>query len=529
MGHRDLHPTEGDDRDELFAVIDVGSNSGRMIVFRLRDGEHLDVVEDARSPLRLARDIQEHGELGQEAIDRTLQALEGFLAIARTAGAERILAVGTSAVREAPDGPALIEGAQRLGISLETIDGDHEARLGFFGAVHDLPVRSGFTMDVGGGSVEIGRFDDRHLVRSWSLPIGSLRTSDAYLHSDPPTGRELKSLRKATARALEEAGITELAGDESLVGIGGTVRNLAKVDQRRTGFTLRLLHGYELPGKRISTLVEDLAGRTMRRRAHLPGLNPDRADTIVGGAMVVEQIVRHVGASSVIVSSRGLREGLALATEGGGIPAPGWVRTMSVATLARRFTTWNAEAADRRATIAESLHQALDPKSPTHVVEMLRHAATLLDIGRAVDYYDRFGHAATIVASADLGGFSHTNLGALTSILRQADDDTRLGHVGRLVEERDRPAVLRAAAALTLADELLRRIDPAAPPVVRARQHDGHFEVQAPIPAGLTPRGLGRRIEKVAGLELTIVATGDSVPSSNAPALRGDDDVQTGA
>ena len=126
--------------DRPFAVVDLGSNSGRMIVFRLRQGEHLDVIEDARAPLRLARALRDSDRLGPDAIERTLEALRDFVAVARGAGASQMIAVATSAVRDAADGHELIERAHRLGVPLQTIDGDHEAMLGFYGAVHDLPV-----------------------------------------------------------------------------------------------------------------------------------------------------------------------------------------------------------------------------------------------------------------------------------------------------------------------------------------------------------------------------------------------------
>ena len=185
--------------DRPFAVLDVGSNSARMIVFRLRDGEHLDVIEDARAPLRLARELHAGAELGPEAIDRTLEALRDFRAVAEGAGADRILAVATSAVRDALDGRLLLDRARELGVPLQIIDGDTEARLGFVGAVHDLSVTSGATLDVGGGSAEISRFHDRRLTQTWSFELGSLRVSDRYLDDDPPTGSQLKKLRRSVA------------------------------------------------------------------------------------------------------------------------------------------------------------------------------------------------------------------------------------------------------------------------------------------------------------------------------------------
>ena len=506
---------EPDDRP--FAIIDIGSNSGRMIVFRLRDGEHLDVIEDARAPLRLARELRRDGELGPEAIERTLEALRDFVAVAHGAGAERMIAVATSAVRDAADGQLLVDRANRLGVPLQAIDGDHEARLGFYGAVHDLPVTSGYTMDVGGGSVELSRFHERHLSTSWTLRLGSLRMSDRFLASDPPAERELRDLRRAVDAALDGAGIGELASGEELVGIGGTIRNLAKIDVRRTDYPLPLLHGYVLTAKRLDTLIEELAARSMKRRAQIAGLNPDRADTIVGGALVIDGIARHMGAARIVVSSRGLREGLALATGGGSVPSPGWVRAISVATLAARFATWEAATAERRAGLAAALHESLDSDAPSSVGEMLRHAAVLLDIGRAIDYYERFEHAAGIVTAADLAGFTHEALGALIAILRQADDDTRLGPFGRLLEDDHRKAVLRAATALTLADELNRRIPPGAPAPISCNWLRGGFEVVAPVPAGWHPRGVADRFRRVFGRRLLVVANESAGPLAAAP------------
>ena len=502
------HPPHEDERP--FAVVDIGSNSGRMIVFRAREGEHLDVLEDARAPLRLARELRDGDRLGDEAIDRTLEALRDFKAVAEGAGATRIIAVATSAVREADDGETLIGRAAELGVPLRVIDGRTEARLGFMGAVHDLPVKSGFTMDVGGGSVELTRFADRRLERTWTLPLGSLRVSDRFLENDPPTDRELQKLRKHVAAALEDAGVVELAKRDDLVGIGGTVRNLAKVDLRRTDHPLPLLHAYELSERHLDAIIDDLTERPMKRRAQIAGLNPDRADTIVGGALVVRGVMQHVGARRLVVSSRGLREGLALDTDGDDIPPAAWVRTISVATLAARFATWDPVAAERRTAIALRLHETADPEARLSVREMLEHAATLLDAGRAIDYYDRFAHAAMIATAADLAGFTHAKLGIVAAILRQADDDARLGTYARLIDDGDRPGIERASTTLALADGLNRRIPPRSSATVASRWTGDGFEVTAPVPPGWRPRGVADRFARVFGRPLLVTA---SVPS----------------
>ena len=151
---------------------------------------------------------------------------------------------------------------------------------------------------------------------------------------------------------------------------------------------------------------------------------------------------------------------------------------------------------------------------------MLEHAATILDVGRAIDYYDRFEHAAMIVIAADLAGFSHADLGALTAILRQADDDTRLGPYGRLVLAGGPQGRAPRRIALTLADELNRRIPPGHRRAARCNWMRGGFEVVAPVPSGWKPRGVADRFSGCSASRLLVVAN-DSIAALD-PASDGD-------
>ena len=259
-------------------VIDIGSNSGRVLVARVRGAAHLDVLGDARSPLRLVRDVARDGELSTETIDRTLRIVRGFVAVASTSGAERTMAIATAAVREAGNGEAFIERTRHeLGIPLEIADGDEEARFGFLGAVHALPVQDGIVLDVGGGSLQLIHFRSRKLERSWSLPLGALRLSDRFLKLDSPTRGEMRALKEHVNATLDRAGILRLQKDERMVGTGGTIRNLAKVDRRMRGvYPISRLHGYVVDRRRLDGVVSLLSGTPANNRATIPGLNADR-------------------------------------------------------------------------------------------------------------------------------------------------------------------------------------------------------------------------------------------------------------
>src|SRR5213076_2667011 len=158
---------------------------------------------------------------------------------------EQTVAVATAAVREASNGDELIQRARsELGIPVEIADGEEEARLGFLGAVHGLPIEHGIVLDVGGGSLQLVHFRDRQLQRSWSLKLGALRLSDRFLRSDPPSRGEMRALKQHVYELLEAAGVSTLLADERMVGTGGTVRNVAKIDRRVQGdYPISRLHG----------------------------------------------------------------------------------------------------------------------------------------------------------------------------------------------------------------------------------------------------------------------------------------------
>ena len=189
-------PVDGD----RVAVIDIGSNSGRILVVRIDEFGHLDVLETEGTPLRLVHDLATSASLSDTVVERTVDALQGFKAIARGAGAERTLVVATAAVREAINGTQFVERLRcETGLDVQIITGDAEARYGFLGGAYGVAADNGVLVDIGGGSVQLARFVDRALVQSWSLPLGALRLSDRFLLSDPPTGTELNACRTTRA------------------------------------------------------------------------------------------------------------------------------------------------------------------------------------------------------------------------------------------------------------------------------------------------------------------------------------------
>jgi exopolyphosphatase/guanosine-5'-triphosphate,3'-diphosphate pyrophosphatase len=476
-----------------------------VVVYTPEHAGHLRLLANSRASLQLVRELETAGRLGVAAIERVMDALRDFRALAVGAGAARIVAIATAAVREAEDGDRLVERIQsELGVEVQILDSESEAHYGFLGAVRGVPVDAGTLFDLGGGSLQITRFDRRGEGSSWGFPLGALRVSNRFLTDDPPTRAEIKRLRDHVREVLGEVA-TPLGPGERLIGTGGTVRNLARLDRAARAYPISRIHGYALRRRDLRNVVSELVKRRLKRKGRMPGLSRNRGDSIVGGGLVVATLMEVLGASEVVVSGQGVREGVVYSLAGDGLPSIGQVRESTLAALAWRFRTWDADAASRRAGIAEALVDGLDPGAHPEFHDALIQAAMMLDIGCSVDFFNRHEHAADIVAATELDGFSHREVALLSAILRRTgDEDAGLEPYRPLLSAADAAAVERAAVLVGLADEIEERCPRGTAIGVECRLRRNEAIVSVPLLAGWRSQDTGERFETAFGRRLLV-------------------------
>jgi len=503
---------------EPVAVIDIGSNSGRVIVYLHEAGGHLRILAGSRASLRLVRDLDEGGALVPAAQERVLETLRDFRSVGRGSGVGRFVAVGTSALRDAPNGAAFLRRVKReLGLEIRLLSGFEEARFGFLGAVGGLPVDTGVQFDLGGGSLQIARFHARRMLGATSVPLGALRVSDAFLRTDPPTSGEARRVREHVREVLADAGLAPLAKGEGLVGTGGTLRNLARVEQRQSGYPISRLHGFTLSRRRLREVTLALLKLRQRKRGRTPGLNQDRRDSVVGGGLVVETLMEVLGAEEVVVSGQGVREGLAMSLATETLGSAESARRGSLDALARRFAGWSEDRARRREEVAATLHEALERWPSPELAEALRQAAWILDIGRTIDFFNRHEHVADLVLETDLAGFNHRQVAVLSAILRQAGDEgARPGTFSALLSRADRPGLERAAVVLALADEITERCPPGSRVELVCRLRGDEAVVTVPGLESWAVRKLPERFEGAFDRTLRVVTTAKPRPKRRA-------------
>jgi exopolyphosphatase/guanosine-5'-triphosphate,3'-diphosphate pyrophosphatase len=477
------------------AVADIGSNSARLLVVRPTEQGHLDVLADARVALRLMRDVDTAGRLSRAALQRTVQTLQAFSSIARRHGARTVSVVATAAVRDAGNRDSFVaESQRRTGTTITVLSGEDEARLALVGAVSALPVEGGAVVDLGGGSMEVAAFSRRRFRAGLTLPLGALRLGDAFLHHDPPRADEVAALRNHVRAALIAVDVTDVATAESLVGTGGTIRALAKAARGRRPVAVNRLHGYELRRRDVDTLVDQLARLPAARRSSVPGISGTRAESVLGGALVVQVLMELAGAEMVMVSGYGVRQGVILDQLDLGVARPRQVRDASVTAVLARLRGGSPTSQRRRQLLA-ALAPVLAPKLDAAVLDMAAHAARLVDAGAHLDHYGRWSETANLVTTADLDGFTHAELATIAAVLLIAGE-APIPIALRRESEATRATLERAGVLLALADDIDRRLPPGFGASVGGLGRDGRLDVGG-MPPMLLPAGLSERCRAI--------------------------------
>jgi len=305
------------------AAIDCGTNSIRLLVADLDPAAGTLVeVERTMQIVRLGEGVDQTGRLSEGALQRTFAACDGYGARIRSLGAHRVRFVATSASRDATNRAVFVAGVeQRLGVQPEVVAGAEEAALSFAGATRELAGEAGavgrgaatpyLVVDIGGGSTEFVVGTDRPEA-ALSVDIGCVRLTERHLTSDPPTAPQIAAARADIVAALDQvAAAVPLASARTLVGLAGSVTTLAAIDAGLTEYDPAATHHYRLPAAAVHALTARLLAMPRAERALIPVMHPGRVDVIGGGALILDEVVRRVGASEVLVSEHDILDGIA--------------------------------------------------------------------------------------------------------------------------------------------------------------------------------------------------------------------------
>jgi exopolyphosphatase / guanosine-5'-triphosphate,3'-diphosphate pyrophosphatase len=310
--------------DVRVAVVDIGTNTTRLLVCDVRDGRVTE-LERRTEITRLGEGVDAAGRLADAAKDRVRGALGGFRELIDRHGAERTVAVATSAMRDAEDGDAFRDQlGERYRLDARTITGSEEARLTFLGATSDLlePDGAALVLDIGGGSTEfvVGRAGEAPDF-DVSTRAGSVRQTERHLVGDPPSPESLHALAEEVRQIVENDVPAEVRSEvETGIAVAGTATSLVAISQELEPYDPSRVHGFRLERGEAERILALLAALPLDQRRETAGLHPDRAPTIVAGAVILVEAMRGFGLDSIRVSEADLLHGAALDSAAGRRP-----------------------------------------------------------------------------------------------------------------------------------------------------------------------------------------------------------------
>jgi exopolyphosphatase / guanosine-5'-triphosphate,3'-diphosphate pyrophosphatase len=297
------------------AAVDLGTNSTRLLVADVDDGRISDLARETRIT-RLGEGVDERRRLLPGPIARVRNALTDFRRTAESLGAERTLAIATSAVRDAENGEAFLgEVEWSYGFATRLLSGHEEALLTFRGVTSERTLEQGTViLDIGGGSTEFVAGGPDGIRWHDSLDIGSGRVTERFLPSDPPTEDELDAAAAAVRALLAERIPEKVRADtSSAIGVAGTITSLAGLALGLEEYDRDRVHGSELSAHALEEQLRRLASAPIEERRRMPPLDPDRAPVIVGGALIAREVLTYFALEKLEISERDILDGAVLA------------------------------------------------------------------------------------------------------------------------------------------------------------------------------------------------------------------------
>ena len=396
---------------QRIAIIDVGSNSARLVITHIYKSGAYNMVYNQKEPLRLSQKIDKNEALTPEAFVDTIETLKSFAFMCKLYKADVTIAVATAAIRNATNGNELTNMVEKAtGITLHIISGNTEAYISYLGVINTLPYKNGIIFDLGGGSTELIFFQERKIVESVSLPFGAVNTTAMFNTRNTMSNNVYSDLSFFLSSRLAQHPWLKHPG-LPLIGVGGTVRTLGKIHQRSVKYPTSKIHNYKFSAQNMRTIFNKLRDTTIEQRRKVSGLSSERADIILAGAGIVNCLLDVTGSKQIIVSGCGLREGLFFDyySKEQNLPLiAADILERSTENILKLYSP-DTTHSNHITKLALSLFDAWKPLHGLNKTyrRLLKTAALLHDIGITVNFYSHARHSAYMIQNAQLFGLTH--------------------------------------------------------------------------------------------------------------------------
>lgn len=443
---------------ERIGIIDIGSNSIRLVVYGRSVNGVFQVIDERKYTARLIELVDADHRIDVHQLQPMVGKLIYFKRICHIHKADTIRVAATAAIRNAANRNEIISYlCRQTGLQIEVLSGEQEAYYGFIGMANSLNVTDGFLIDIGGGSSEITLFRQRKVVKSVSFPFGCVNTSKTYEQIDPLSDSDIRNIQDMVRQALLNEPWLTTAPGLPMIGLGGAVRTIAKIEQLRTKYPLNRIHHYQIEDDSVSQMLQKLRALPLSKRKNVPGLSKDRADIICPGIIILQTIFQHCGCSHYIMSASGIRDGLFYEMIQPDAPLVPDVLEYSLQNLiaqhSRSLPQAHTQQVNRLSRLLfEGLHAY---KGTSEKDRRYLHIASLLyRIGMSIDNYGYSQHTFYIIMHARLNGLTHRELvlsALIASYTNKGHARTQIADYKDLLDDTDFARICRLGSLLQLA------------------------------------------------------------------------------
>ncbi|WP_139492198.1 Ppx/GppA phosphatase family protein [Brevibacillus dissolubilis] len=395
---------------EKIAIIDMGSNTIRMVIFEInQDSYHL--VDDTKETVRLSESMGPERILKPASVKRALSTLKRFMKLCRSRQVTTIVPVTTAAVRIAENQQDFLNTVEaETGLRFRVLSGHEEGYYGLVGVLNGFSLQDGFTLDIGGGSSEVTLFRSRKLSDSVSMPFGALTLTESYRDPEQDGRVSIYDVRQYLRSAfLNQPWISANHG-LPLIGLGGTVRNIARIHRNLIGYPIEIAHNYEMSKTQVDETINYIASLSYKELQQLPGLSKERADIILAGGLIIQSLMEACKAPQLLISGNGIREGLFYEYYQQRYPQKlaADVTMSEVENLMHYYKVDHSHAHH----VAHLSLRLFDDLSPRHKMgeserRLLHFASLLHDVGVTVSFYEWQKHTYYVLLHSKIPGLTH--------------------------------------------------------------------------------------------------------------------------
>ncbi len=447
---------------EKIGIIDLGSNSARLVIVELFDENYFYVVDELKESVRLGQDMDRDGFLKPQRVAETIRTLKMFKRLCDASGVDKIIAVATAAVRRAKNQRSFLDEIQAtVGIRVEVLSEEAEATLVYRGVINSMDIPKGIILEIGGGSSKIIYYNRRSVLHYVSLPFGAVTLTDLFKDDGTPMEQTERIEEFFTEQFKKIEWLSEIEPDTQMIGVGGSFRNLYKINKIVRKYPLNTVHNYQFQTEDFRSIYEMVRVLDVEKRKRIRGLSPSRADIMPAALAIIKAFTDYLHIETFTIGGCGLREGIMfnqavpLTTERPITDALSYSLNTHV-----KYFGCNEKHVENTVHLAIQLFKQLRVlhKFPRIYLKVLKIAASLCDAGLSVRYYNHQDHSRYLILNAGLYGATHREIVLAAFVAGcHSREDVNLSEWARykdIVTEEDLDIVRKLGVLLRIAEAL---------------------------------------------------------------------------